>query len=79
VRIDDLINLIDRSHSLREEASAYKGNWRDVVLFVCVVLFAVIWWYVPHSRTNWLPTFIVLNPADGSDRRLRRARLNQEP
>jgi hypothetical protein len=60
VRIDDLINLIDRSHSLREEASAYKGNRRDVVLFVCVVLFAAIWWYVPHSRTNWLPTFIVL-------------------
>jgi len=60
VRIDDLINSIDRSHSLREEASAYKGNWRDGVLFVCVVLFAVIWWNVPHSRTNWLPTFIVL-------------------
>jgi hypothetical protein len=24
------------------------------------MLFAVIWWNVPHSRTNWLPTFIVL-------------------
>ena len=31
-----------------------------MVLFVCGVLFAAIWWYVPHSRTNWLPTFIVL-------------------
>jgi hypothetical protein len=31
-----------------------------VVLFVCVVLFAVIWWNLSHSRTNWLPMFIVL-------------------
>ena len=44
----------------RGSALAYRGNWRDVVLFVCVVLFAVIWWNVPHSKTNWLPTFIVL-------------------
>ena len=29
-------------------------------MFLCVVLFAVIWWNVPHTRTNWLPTFIVL-------------------
>ena len=60
VRIDDLITSFDRSRLIRGEASAYKGNWRDGVLFLCVVLFAVIWWNVPHSRTNWLPTFIVL-------------------
>jgi hypothetical protein len=59
-RIDDLIAAADRSRSLRQEASGYQGNWRDVVLFVCVVLFAVIWWNVSHSRTNWLPMFIVL-------------------
>jgi hypothetical protein len=60
MRIDDLITATDRSRALREAASRYAGNWRDVVLFVCVVLFAVIWWNVPHSRTNWLPMFIVL-------------------
>jgi anti-sigma-K factor RskA len=60
VRIDDLITATHRSRELREAASRYTGNWRDVVLFLCVVLFAVIWWNVPHSRTNWLPTFIVL-------------------
>jgi hypothetical protein len=59
-RIDDLIAATDQSRSLREVASSYKGNWRDVVLVVCVVLFAVIWWNVPHNKTNWLPTFIVL-------------------
>ena len=47
VRIDDLINSIDRSRSIRVEVSAYKGNWRDGVLFLCVVLSAVIWWNVP--------------------------------
>lgn len=44
VRIDDLFHAIHRGRSLREGVSGYKGNWRDVVLFVCVVLFAVIWW-----------------------------------
>ncbi len=60
VRIDELINAIATGRSLREEASGYKGNWRDVVLFLCVALFTFIWWNVPHSRTNWLLTFIVL-------------------
>jgi anti-sigma-K factor RskA len=59
-RIDDLIAATDRSRSLRQEASGYQGNWRDVVLCVCIVLFAVIWWNVSHSRTNWLPMFVVL-------------------
>jgi hypothetical protein len=60
VRVDDLIAATNRSRSLREEAGAYQGNWRDVVLVLCVVLFAVIWWNVPHGRTNWLLTFMVL-------------------
>jgi hypothetical protein len=59
-RIDDLIHASERSRSLREVASAYKGNWRDAVVVLCIVLFGVIWWCVPHSRTNWLPMFIVL-------------------
>ena len=60
VRVDDLIAATDRSRSLREEAGAYQRNWRDVVLVLCVVLFAVIWWNVPHGRTNGLLTFMVL-------------------
>jgi anti-sigma-K factor RskA len=59
-RIDDLIAATDRNRSLRQEASGYQGNWRDAVLFVCIVLFALIWWNLSHSRTNWLPMFIVL-------------------
>jgi hypothetical protein len=60
MRIDDLISVTHRSQSLREAASTYRGNWRDMVLVLCVALFGVIWWNVSHIRTNWLPTFIAL-------------------
>ncbi|WP_197283578.1 hypothetical protein [Mycobacterium sp. Marseille-P9652] len=59
-RVDDLIEASDRGRALRVAAFSYRGNWRDVVLLLCVVLFTVIWWDVNHSRSNWLPTFILL-------------------
>lgn len=78
VRVDDLIAATDRSRSLREEAGAYQGNWRDVVLVLCVVLFAVIWWNVP--RQDKLAADVhCADPVGGGDRRLRHARCDQEP
>lgn len=59
-RIDDLIAASDRNTALRKAATSYRGNWRDIVLFLCVVLFAIVWWDVSHSRANWLPTFVLL-------------------
>jgi hypothetical protein len=59
-RIDDLIDASNRSHALRRAATSYQGNWRDVVLLLCVVLFAIVWWNVDHSRSNWQVTFILL-------------------
>ena len=59
-RIDDLVASVDRSRALRRAAMSYQGNWRDVVLLLCVLLFTVIWWDVNHSRSNWLPMFILL-------------------
>ncbi|OBH98597.1 hypothetical protein [Mycobacterium sp. E2733] len=59
-RIDDLIDTADRSRALRKAALSYRGNWRDVVLLLCVVLFTIIWWEVDHSRGNWLPMFVLL-------------------
>jgi hypothetical protein len=59
-RIDDLIATTEKSRSLREAALSYRGNWRDIVVFVCAILFSIIWWNVSHSRTNWLPTFVVM-------------------
>lgn len=59
-RINDLIVSAEKSRDLVQVAASYKGNWRDIVLFLCAVLFTLVWWNVPHSRTNWLVTFIVL-------------------
>ena len=59
-RIDDLVDTTDRARALRKAALSYQGNWRDVVLLLCVLLFTIIWWEVDHSRGNWLPMFILL-------------------
>jgi hypothetical protein len=59
-RIDDLVEATDRSRSLREAAISYQGNWRDIVLFLCVLMFTIIWWDVKHSRSNWLVMFVLL-------------------
>ena len=29
-------------------------------MFICALLFTVVWWNVPHSRTNWTITFVVM-------------------
>jgi hypothetical protein len=59
-RIDDLIDTSEKGRALREAAVSYRGNWRDVVLFICSVLFTIIWWNVKHDRPNWLVLFIAL-------------------
>ena len=59
-RIDDLVDAADRGRALRRAALSYQGNWRDIVLLLCALLFTLIWWDVDHSRSNWLPMFILL-------------------
>jgi hypothetical protein len=59
-RIDDLIMTTEKSRALREAAMSYRGNWRDIVVFICAVLFTIVWWHVDHARTNWLIMFIAL-------------------
>lgn len=59
-RIDDLIAAAEKSRELRLAAASYTGNWRDVVVFLCAILFTVVWWNVNHSRSNWLVMFIVM-------------------
>jgi hypothetical protein len=59
-RIDDLITTSERGRELRLAAMSYRGNWRDVVVFICALLFTIVWWNVSHSRSNWLVMFIVM-------------------
>jgi ABC-type antimicrobial peptide transport system permease subunit len=60
MRIDGLIAAADKSREIRDLAVSYQGNWRDIVVFICAILFTIVWWNVEHSRTNWLLMFIVL-------------------
>ena len=59
-RINDLIVATERSRDIRLAAASYEGNWRDIVVFICAILFTIIWWNVSHSRSNWLVMFIVM-------------------
>ena len=59
-RIDDMVSAAEKSRQLRAAMASYQGNWRDIVLVFCAVLFTYVWWHVPHHRTDWLPMFIVL-------------------
>jgi hypothetical protein len=59
-RIKDLIEGTERTRAMREAAMSYGGNWRDIVVFICAVLFTVVWWNVSHSRSNWLVMFIAM-------------------
>lgn len=59
-RIGELITNVERNREWREAASSYQGNWRDIVLFLCAVLFSLVWWNVPHDRSNWLVMFVFL-------------------
>jgi len=59
-RISDLVATMDKSRELRQSAVGYKGDWRDVVVFICALLFTVVWWNVDHQRTNWIVMFVFL-------------------
>jgi ABC-type antimicrobial peptide transport system permease subunit len=59
-RINDLILASEKGRELRQLAASYEGNWRDIVVFICAILFTIVWWNVSHSRSNWLIMFIVM-------------------
>ncbi len=60
IRVDDIIAAVDKNRSILEVAQSYRGNWRDIVVFLCAVLFTIVWWNVSHSRSNWLVMFVVM-------------------
>jgi hypothetical protein len=86
-RIDELIVAEDKARQLRATASSYEGSWRDIVLFLCTVLFSIVWWSVDHDRDSWLPVFITTIAASvvaggyavrGLRRGMRRARRRDD-
>ncbi|MEU1430296.1 hypothetical protein ABZ412_24765 [Nocardia sp. NPDC005746] len=59
-RIDDLVATVNRYRPLRRAAASYRGGLRDILLFICAILFTVVWWSVDHQKSSWLPMFVVL-------------------
>jgi hypothetical protein len=59
-RIDDLVKAEDRARAMRAAAAQYQGNWRDIVFFVCSVLFTYVWVTRSHHGHSWLPLLIAL-------------------
>lgn len=60
IRIDEMIAAVDKQRSMLEIAASYRGNWRDIVVFVCAILFTIIWWNVDHTRSNYWVMFVVM-------------------
>jgi len=61
MRIDDIIAGVDKSRSLVEMAQSYRGNWRDIVVFICAILFTIVWWEVAdRAKGQFWPMFVVL-------------------
>jgi hypothetical protein len=56
--VDALVTAVEKSRELRRKVSYFTEHWRDLVLVVCTVLFAVIAWHADHDRARWLPIFI---------------------
>jgi hypothetical protein len=60
IRIDDMIAAVDKQRSMLEVAASYRGNWRDIVVFVCAILFTIIWWNTDHTRNDYWLMFGVM-------------------
>jgi hypothetical protein len=61
IRIDDIIEGVDKNRSLVEMAQSYRGNWRDIVVFICAILFTIVWWEVAdRAKNQFWPMFVVL-------------------
>jgi hypothetical protein len=52
---------VDKNRSLVEMAQSYRGNWRDIVVFLCAILFSIVWWEVAdRTKGQFWPMFVVL-------------------
>ena len=58
--IDDLLVAQAKSREFQRKTRYFTEavHWRDVVLFVTTVLFAVVIWHGDHHRPVWLPLLI---------------------
>jgi len=60
LRVDDLVDIVDREHAVRDGVTPYMDRWRGAVVFIFTVLFTYVWWGADHSRSDWISMFFVL-------------------
>ena len=62
IHIDDLVSAVDKNRSLREAALSYRGNWRDILVFISAILFTIVWATAvdPAKRSNYWVMLVVL-------------------
>jgi hypothetical protein len=70
--IDDLLLAQEKSREFQRKTRYFtdRGHWRDIVLFVTTVLFAVVIGLGNHHRPVWLPLLvatIVMSVVTGID------------
>ena len=60
--IDALLVAQEKSREFQRKTRYFteRGHWRDIVLLVTTLLFAVVVWYADHHRPVWLPLFIAI-------------------
>jgi hypothetical protein len=56
--VEDLVVAVEKSRQRQRWTGYFIENWRDLVLFLTAVLFAVIAWHADHHRSLWLPLVI---------------------
>ena len=56
-------------------AFSHQGNWRDIVLFLCVVLFSIVWWDTSTTTARHGCPRSSSDCGGGRHRRLRPARI----
>ncbi len=47
-----------KSQQFQSNVRYFTENWRDILVFVTTLLFAVIIWHADHQRPIWLPLLI---------------------
>ena len=56
--VDALLVAQEKSREFQRKTRYFTEHWRDIVLFVTTLLFAVIIWHADHHRPIWLPLLI---------------------
>ena len=56
--VEALLVAQEKSREFKRKTRYFTEHWRDIVVFVTTLLFAVIIWNGDHHRPVWLPLFI---------------------